>query len=197
MPIKKPSREKPTQKEQLAELREQVAALIEAVQKTPEAGPEGQGQGQAGPSPLETIQAPVLPAQAPSGPGLPSAGRFIRLVLIAACCAASLAAGRWIEQRAQPVLPAHKAIVVYARLIASDVCGEIEAQIQRCEEAEDPFTAEQLQKILLERGEEARSAAWQPVLESLNDLQGTDGSIDYAKARKAIAETRKGLEAVR
>lgn len=99
-------------------------------------------------------------------------------------------------EKASP-LPSHAAIVNYAQLLATDVCSEIEAAIDAAEESGEPFTGEQAAKIMHDRGEEARKAAWFSVFEGYNALQDDDGSIPYAKAREAVAKTRQGLEAVR
>lgn len=96
-----------------------------------------------------------------------------------------------------PQSTAHAAVVNYAHLIASEVCEEIDQQIDAAEEASEPFTALQAVKVMQERGEEARKAAWKPVFDGFNALQDEDGSIPYDTARKANKTVRQGLETVR
>lgn len=196
MPAKN-SPKPPTQREQIAELREQVATMITAMQGLTGPAVPSRSEPVQTTEPLPTVHSPLPPVAEPRSHGDPVL-RFLWGVVLIGVPLALMAVAAWHEfGPTAEKLPAHKAIVVYSQLIASDVLGEIEAQIERCEETGDPFTAEQLKAILLERGEEARSAAWAPVLESINDLQGEDGSIAYTKARAMVSKTRKGLEAVR
>lgn len=121
---------------------------------------------------------------------------------IGSCVASSIfLAGHFINNRdsdaESPQSSAHAAVVNYAHLIASEVCEEVSSQIDAAEEAGEPFTAMQAVKVIQERGEEARKAAWKPVFDGFNELQDEDGSIPYDKARKAVKTVRKGLEAVR
>lgn len=102
-----------------------------------------------------------------------------------------------LDDNTSPQSSAHAAVVNYAHLIASEVCEEVSSQIDAAEEAGEPFTAMQAVKVIQDRGEEARKAAWKPVFDGFNALQDEDGSIPYAKAREAVKTVRKGLEAVR
>lgn len=101
------------------------------------------------------------------------------------------------ESELSPQSTAHAAVVNYAHLIASEVCEEIDQQIDAAEEAGEPFTALQAVKVMQGRGEEARKAAWKPVFDGFNALQDEDGSIPYDTARKANKTVRQGLETVR
>jgi len=96
-----------------------------------------------------------------------------------------------------PVAPAHVAIANYARLLATDVCDELLAEVERAESADQPVIAKTLAQLMGERGEEARKASWKPVLSAFNKLQDEDGNIPVVVARKAILATREGLETVR
>jgi len=120
-----------------------------------------------------------------------------RWALFAGLLLAAFCGGRWIERSQPPSLPSHRAVVHYAGLLASDVCGEIETAIQDAEARGEGLTAQAIEEILLARGTECRTAAWEPIFSALNDLQGDNGTIPATQSRRFNAAIRRGLEAVR
>lgn len=209
MPAKN-SPKPPTQREQISELREQMAALMAAMQgltgpavpsraepsqAAEEITAEDAGNRRVQESPRTSVPSAVqensTEARSHGDPVL----RFLWAVVLIGFPLAIFAVGAWHKLGpASDKLPAHVAVVAYAHLLSTEVCDEVLAEIEKSDEI---IPAERVAAIIKERGEEARSAAWEPVLRSLNDLQDEDGGIPTAKARKAVEEIRKGLEAVR
>lgn len=191
-PAAKPKR--PTANDQIAELREQISALTQAMaSQANKATAVGNGQSAV----VEPVAAPNDQGPMTTDARHPVSGLFKYLFIAVSILAVAGFSVHTLLPTSHSRLPSHTAVVNFAHLLATDVCDELLAEVQKAEDSGETYTSEAAGKLIKDRAEDAGIAAFEPVLKSLNDAQNEDGVIVPDQARKIVSKIRQGLESVR